>query len=55
MDKPWCFVKVKKGAIVAEECEVTACEPNSPFTQEALMVLLPSIATSLILMLITIT
>ena len=57
MSRPWCYTRdpKNKSKFVQEECQVPLCEPDNLFTNEILMVLLPSIAISLVLALIGVT
>lgn len=49
MDSPWCFVSQEDGSITAEACHIENCPSNDTLPKEALMILLPSIAVSLVL------
>lgn len=54
MDEPWCFVEIS-GVIEPQACLVPRCPSNNLLTQEALTILLPSVAVTLVLSILAIT
>ncbi|CAG5096048.1 Oidioi.mRNA.OKI2018_I69.XSR.g14455.t2.cds [Oikopleura dioica] len=49
LQEPWCFVQTSTGTLEPQACEVQECPKETLLTKEALIILLPSVAVSLVL------